>query len=59
MELFVQAIVVGGLALVLGLWFFEAEVGGTLAWYGGAAFALAGLLTIGAGIWLKLEPGES
>lgn len=59
MEQFAEAIVVGGLTLVAALWFLQAQATGTLAWYGGLAFALAGLLTIGLGIWIKLDVGDS
>lgn len=55
MERFVQAIVVGGLALVAGLWVGTLVEPGTLAWAGGGLLALAGVAGLAYGIATELD----
>lgn len=55
MERFVQLIVAGGLALVAGLWMVSLLRQGSPPWVAGLGLATAGVLALGAGIWLEVE----
>ena len=55
MERFVRAIVVGGVALVAGLWAATLSPAWSPPWAVGVALALAGVVCLGGGIWLELD----
>lgn len=57
MERFVQLIVVGGIALVAGLWLVALLERGSIAWVVGVGLALAGTASVVAGIGRELEAG--
>jgi len=52
-ERFVQAIVVGGIALVAGLW--AVELGSGAAWWGGVGLVVMGVLGFAWGIHSELS----
>ena len=55
MERFVVAIVLGGVALVAGLWLVTLSGTFSTAWLAGAVLVCLGLLGLGAGIWSEVE----
>ncbi|AEH38179.1 hypothetical protein [Halopiger xanaduensis] len=57
MERFVQLIVVGGLALVAGLWLAALFARGSTVWIAGVGLALLGAASVFAGIGSELEYG--
>ena len=57
MERFVRLIVVGGLALVAGLWVLESFARGSPSWLAGAGLAVLGTASAFAGIFSELEDG--
>lgn len=57
MERFVQLIVVGGLALVAGLWLLESFARGSPGWVVGAGLAALGIVSAFGGIFSELEAG--
>jgi len=56
MERFVELVVAGGLALVVGLWTVRLAASHSPGWLGGAALALLGLVALGVGIGRELSP---
>lgn len=55
MERFVQAIVIGGVALVVGLWLIALFAPRRPGWILGTGLVLAGAGGLGWGIWSELE----
>lgn len=57
MERFVELVVAGGLALVVGLWTVRLAGSRSAVWLGGVALVLLGLVALGVGIGRELSPG--
>lgn len=55
MERFTQLIVVGGLALVAGLWVVTLLEAWSLPWLLGIVLVLGGLGGLGSGIWIEVD----
>ncbi|MDT3436462.1 hypothetical protein [Haloarcula sp. 1CSR25-25] len=56
MERFVELVVAGGIALVVGLWTVRLAASRSAVWLGGVAVALLGLVALGVGIRRELSP---
>ncbi|MEF8828402.1 MAG: hypothetical protein V5A49_05175 [Haloarcula sp.] len=56
MERFVELVVAGGLALVVGLWTVRLAASFSAVWLGGVALVLLGLAALGVGIGRELSP---
>ena len=56
MERFVELVVTGGLALVVGLWMVRLSASRLAVWLGGAALVFLGLAALGVGIGRELSP---
>jgi hypothetical protein len=56
MERFVELVVTGGLALVVGLWTVRLAAPRSAVWLAGVALALLGLAGLGVGIGRELSP---
>ncbi|MFQ3476133.1 hypothetical protein HKK80_07715 [Halonotius sp. F2-221B] len=55
MERFVQFIVAGGLALVVGLWGSQIAAPSSQAWLGSVAVALVGVVALAVGINSQID----